>query len=141
MDALWFAIGANKGHGERPTRGDVRHAVLLALKTWGDGKSQQEIALQVGCNQSTVQRIRSDVMQTHNVPIAPTRTDTLGREQPTRKPRKARAEGEAHLVRQGCRFRGSPERASSAKGDCWNSSNPASAPGLNLQGSKLPAFR
>lgn len=31
------------------TRGDIKHAVLLALRTWPD-KTQAEIARQVGCS-------------------------------------------------------------------------------------------
>ncbi len=45
-------------------------------------KSQQEIAEQVGCNQSTVARVKSDNMHTHNIPT--TRTDSIGRTRPTR---------------------------------------------------------
>ncbi len=78
-DALWYAMGANKAHGLPMKRGDVKRAVELAVKTWPN-KSQQEIAEQIGCNQSTVQRAK-DNMPTHNIP--PTRTDSIGRTRPT----------------------------------------------------------
>ncbi len=60
--------------------GDKRNAILIALHEFPE-KSQQEIAEQVGCNQSTVARVKSDNMHTHNIP--PTRTDSLGRTRPT----------------------------------------------------------
>jgi hypothetical protein len=84
-DALWFAIGANKTNGIRRNHGDVRRAVELALNKF-PGKSQQEIADQVGCNQSTVARVKADVMHMHNVSAR--RTDSKGRNQPTSKKRK-----------------------------------------------------
>jgi ParB-like chromosome segregation protein Spo0J len=91
MDALWFALGANKANGQRPTRGDVRHAVLLALRTWPE-RSQREIAAQVGCSQAWVSNLKSDVISSDNVHVPATRTDTLGRDQPTRKPRQPKPE-------------------------------------------------
>ncbi len=90
-DALWYAIGANKANGQRPSRGDVRHAVLLALKTWPE-KSQREIAAQVGCAFQYVSRLKGDVSTSGHVSMPATRTDSLGREQPTSKPRAAREE-------------------------------------------------
>ena len=33
-DALWFALGANRAHGQRLTRKDKTHAVRLALQAW-----------------------------------------------------------------------------------------------------------
>jgi hypothetical protein len=40
------------------TPADKRHAVILALKTWGNAKSDSLIAGQVGCSDSTVFRMR-----------------------------------------------------------------------------------
>ena len=80
-DALWFALGANKTNGQRMTPSDVRHAVKIALETWPD-KSQTEIAEQVGTSQATVHRVK-DVIQMNNVPLPATRTDSIGRVQPT----------------------------------------------------------
>lgn len=65
--ALWFALGANRLNGTRLNATDKRHAILLALKEWPQ-KSGNQIAEQIGCNQSTVQRVRDEVMQTHNLP-------------------------------------------------------------------------
>ena len=58
-DALWFALGANRTHGQRLSRGDKRRAVELALTTWPD-KSQRQIATQIGCSQQYVGSIRQE---------------------------------------------------------------------------------
>lgn len=89
-DALWFALGANRENGIRPTRGDVRHAVELALRTW-PGKTQREIAAQVGCDFGYVSKIKSDVLTRQHIEAPATRTDSIGRVQPTSKPRKEKA--------------------------------------------------
>jgi len=86
-DALWFALGANKTNGQRMTRGDIKHAVELALKTWPE-KTQQEIAFQVGCVHSYVNRIKQDNVTSDNVSVPTHRKDTLGRMQPTTYTRK-----------------------------------------------------
>jgi hypothetical protein len=67
-DALWFALGANRANGHQMTQADRRHAIELAILTWGDTKSTTIIADQVGCNQSTVVRIKEQVMHAHNLP-------------------------------------------------------------------------
>lgn len=82
QDALWYAIGANKTNGQRMNKGDLRHAVALALKTWPD-KTQQAIADQVGCNQSTVQRVKEELMQAHKLTIPETRVGADGKQYPT----------------------------------------------------------
>ena len=58
-DALWFALGANRTHGQRLSRGDKRRAVELALTNWPD-KSQRQIATQVGCSQQYVGTVRQE---------------------------------------------------------------------------------
>jgi hypothetical protein len=40
------------------TAADKRHAIVLALNTWGNAKSDSLIAGQVGCSDSTVFRMR-----------------------------------------------------------------------------------
>ena len=42
-DALWFALGANRAHGQRLTGADKRHAIELAYRAWPD-LSQRRIA-------------------------------------------------------------------------------------------------
>jgi len=74
------------------SRGDVRHAVEAALTTW-PGKSQQEIANQVGCAQGTVAKVKADVIPRNNVAPA-TRIDSVGRVQPTAKPHTTEPDGD-----------------------------------------------
>lgn len=81
-DALWYAMGANRINGKSMTRGDLRHAVTLALKTWPD-KTQQAIADQVGCSQWLVSKTREDIIGNNNISLPETRTDTMGRTRPT----------------------------------------------------------
>lgn len=54
-DALWFALGANRNHGKQLTPADKKNAVKLAVSTWGNSKSQEAIAIQIGIPKSTVQ--------------------------------------------------------------------------------------
>lgn len=92
-DALWFAIGANKANGIRPSKGDVKHAVELALRTWPE-KTQQAIAEQVGCSQGYVSQRKADVIASNNVDFPVARTDSLGRNQPTTKNKATRVKTE-----------------------------------------------
>ncbi|MEV1293862.1 helix-turn-helix domain-containing protein [Pseudonocardia sp. NPDC049635] len=66
---------------------EVRRGLVAGLRA--DGKTQQEIADTLGVSRQTVQLDLSndDVANIGNVPT--TITDTKGRQQPTRKPRKA----------------------------------------------------
>ena len=52
-DALWFALGANRAHGQRLSGADKRRAIELAYRAWPD-LSQVRIAAQVGCAQPYV---------------------------------------------------------------------------------------
>lgn len=92
-DALWFAIGANKANGIRPNKGDVKHAVELALRTWPE-KTQQAIAEQVGCSQGYVSQRKADVIASNNVDFPTARTDSLGRNQPTTKNKATKVKAE-----------------------------------------------
>lgn len=83
--ALWHAVGANARHGLRPSAADLRNAVTVALQTWPD-KSQREIAAQVGCSQAFVSKVRADLITViRSLPA--TRTDSIGRQQPTARPK------------------------------------------------------
>lgn len=54
-DALWFALGANRQHGKQLTAADKKHAIALALQTWGKGgRTQADIARQLGIAESTL---------------------------------------------------------------------------------------
>ena len=90
-DALWFAIGANKANGIRPNKGDVKHAVELALRTWPE-KTQQAIAEQVGCSQKHVCIIKSQFIPRYELPTEVTGRD--GKTYPTTKTKAARVNTE-----------------------------------------------
>ena len=69
------------------TRGDIRHAVEVALNTWPD-KTQQEIAEQVGCNRSYLVRIQDELVTSNKLTLPPTRTGKDGKQYPTTYTRK-----------------------------------------------------
>ena len=56
-DALWYALGANKAHGLRMSRADVRRAIELALREF-PSRSNREIARQIGCGDQLVGEVR-----------------------------------------------------------------------------------
>lgn len=75
----------------RPTRGDVRHAVELALRTWPE-KTQREIAAQVGCSLGSVATIKGQLFSREQLPDAPaTVTGKDGKVYPTSKPNRLKA--------------------------------------------------
>lgn len=74
VDALWFALGANKANGHRMTEADKKHAIELALRTWPD-RSAHVIADQVGCAQTFVSRIREQVSTSVHLPVRVTGKD------------------------------------------------------------------
>lgn len=63
VDALWFALGANKQHGKQLTASDKRNAIAIAIRTW-PSRSGVEIAAQVGCSDVYVSRVRKTVQTT-----------------------------------------------------------------------------
>ncbi len=63
-DALWWALGANRAHGERMTWPDKKRSVELALEVWPE-RSQRRIAAQIGCSVGYVNRIRQVFTSEH----------------------------------------------------------------------------
>lgn len=59
-DALWAALAANRTHGLPMSRDDKRHAVEMALRAFS-GKSNREIARQVGCGDQLVATVRQSL--------------------------------------------------------------------------------
>ncbi len=59
-DALWYALGANKAHGLRMSRADVRRAIGLALQEFPE-RSSRDIARQIGCGDQLVGDVRADL--------------------------------------------------------------------------------
>ena len=85
-EALWFALGANRAHGQRLNEGDKRRAIELAYKAWPD-VSQRLIATHVGCNQRYVGTVRAQLSASTQLPDQVVGRD--GRRRPaTRPPRK-----------------------------------------------------
>jgi len=72
------------------TPGDKRKAILLALKAWGGegGKSDNQIAAQVGCSQVYVWRIHQELITSNKLPARETVKGQDGRVRPaTRTPK------------------------------------------------------
>ena len=59
-DALWYALGANKAHGLRMSRADVRRAIGLALQEFPE-RSSRDIARQIGCGDQLVGEVRAEL--------------------------------------------------------------------------------
>lgn len=66
-DALWFALGANRAHGQRLSRADKQHAIELAYRAWPD-LSQHRIAAQVGCTHQYVGKVRAQLATSCQLP-------------------------------------------------------------------------
>jgi hypothetical protein len=80
-DAAWFALGANKAHGKRLNRSDVRNAIAMALRKFG-GKSNRQIAEQIGCSHVTVEVERKDLESIGQIDQCSERTTKDGRQYP-----------------------------------------------------------
>lgn len=119
QDALWFALGANAGHGHQLTREDKRHAIILALKTWPE-KSASTIADQVGCTQAFVSRIRQDVQVNTSIDLPSRVTGKDGKELPGHPPRGRSSDRSRAAVRPS--FEGDqvsrPQPAAPNRGSC-----------------------
>lgn len=83
QDALWYALGANRKNGQRMSRGDVKHAVELALRAWPD-RTQQAIADQIGCSQGAVAKVQAELIPENKLILPETRTGADGKRRPTR---------------------------------------------------------
>ena len=80
-DAAWFALGANREHGKRMNRGDVRNAIGLALRKF-TGKSNRQIAEQIGCSHVTVDGERKALESIGQIDQCSRRTTSDGRQYP-----------------------------------------------------------
>ncbi len=85
--ALWFALGANRAHGQRLNDGDKRRAIEMAYKAWPD-VSQRRIAAHVGCNQRYVGTVRAQLSASTQLPDQVVGRD--GRRRPATKPSRKR---------------------------------------------------
>lgn len=84
QEALRHALGANSSHGHRRTNADKRRCVEIALKEFSDLSSRQ-IAELCGVSKTFATSLQPNDVATV---ATSTRTDTLGRRQPAKKPRK-----------------------------------------------------
>ena len=82
VDALWFAIGANATNGARRTTADKRKAIELALVKFPE-KTQEQVAKHVGCVQSYVVKIRSEIITSDIHKLPDTRRSSDGKSRPT----------------------------------------------------------
>ena len=86
-DALWFALGGNRAHGQRLSGDDKRRAIEIAYKAWPD-VSQVRIATQVGCTHQYVGKVREQLATSCKLPERVVGKD--GRERPATRPSKNR---------------------------------------------------
>ena len=95
-DALWFALGANRAHGQRLSGEDKRRAIEIAYNAWPE-ISQRRIAAHVGCGHQYVGRVREQLAPRRQLPDLVVGSD--GRERPATRPstsrQGARAEDDA----------------------------------------------
>ena len=87
--ALWFALGANRPHGQRLTDGDKQRAIEMAYKAWPD-VSQRRIAAHVGCSHQYVGIVRGQLAPTGKLPDTVVGRD--GRRRPATRPARKRVE-------------------------------------------------
>ena len=66
QEALWWSLTANKAHGLRLSRADVRHAISVALKEFPE-KSLNSIAKHIGCSDTTVNSVREEMVSTSQI--------------------------------------------------------------------------
>ena len=79
VDALKYALGANAIHGQRRSNADKRRCVEIAVKEFPK-LSSRAIAKLCGVSNHFVDSIRPEDVGTN-----PTRTDSLGRQQPAKR--------------------------------------------------------
>ena len=82
-NALWFAIGANRENGLHRTARDKRRAIETALGVFVD-KTQQQIALHVGCSQQYVATIQMELTSSCKLKLPASRTGKDGKIRPVK---------------------------------------------------------
>lgn len=67
-DAQWYSFGVNQAHGLRRTNEDKKRAVKSALlHPFSTDKSDEKIALHVGCSGEWVRRIRNEMVSSNQL--------------------------------------------------------------------------
>ena len=88
QDATWFALGANREHGLRPNRADVRKAIAVALQLFPK-RSNRDIATQIGCSHVTVADAREALESTGQIDQLDETVGADGKARPAKRKRKA----------------------------------------------------
>ena len=88
QDATWFALGANREHGLRPNRADVRKAIAVALQLFPE-RSSREIAQRIGCSHVTVLDVRKALESTGQIDQLDKTVGGDGKARPAKRKRKA----------------------------------------------------
>lgn len=86
--ATWFALGANREHGLRPNRADVRKAIAVALQLFPK-RSNRDIATQIGCSHVTVANAREALESTGQIDQLDETVGADGKARPAKRKRKA----------------------------------------------------
>jgi len=86
LDALWYALGANRQHGQRLSAKDREHAVKMAIKEFPD-KSLRDVADRIGCSHEYVRKIKDMVSEVSTVDTCAKVTGKDGKSYPAKQPK------------------------------------------------------
>ncbi len=84
LDAVWFALGANRQHGRRMSDADRKNAVARAMREFPN-KSLREIAERIGCSHEYVRKIRDAATEVSTVDTCAKVTGRDGKAYPARR--------------------------------------------------------
>lgn len=102
LDAVWFALGANRQHGRRMTHNDRIAAVKRGVIEF-QARSNREIARQIGCDDKTVAAVRASLESTAEIPQLVKTVGKDGKSRPATRKSKAPAD-DAPAARTGVSF-------------------------------------
>ncbi|NCD21364.1 MAG: hypothetical protein EOL90_00280 [Spartobacteria bacterium] len=88
LDAVWFALGANRQHGRRMTHDDRIAAVKRGVIEF-QVRSNREIARQIGCDDKTVAAVRASLESTAEIPQLDRTVGADGKARPAKRESKA----------------------------------------------------
>lgn len=84
LDAVWFALGANRQHGRRMTHDDRIAAVKRGVIEF-HARSNREIARQIGCDDKTVGAVRASLESTAIFPQLDRTVGADGKSRPAKR--------------------------------------------------------
>ena len=88
LDAVWHALSANKKHGLRMNRADIRKAIGIGLQLFPD-RGNRVIAEQIGCSHMTVADERNRLASTGQIGQLKKTVGADGKARPAKRKRKA----------------------------------------------------